>query len=542
MASASFIAYFMNGVIQDLEEVDVQADRSVQITEMTTQFSAKDTLIADYVISRGLLKIEEFKEIRDDFQANLSDLEAYLETSNQQDIHNQILENEKTVNEFFLDEIVPTVDQGQTAVSMRYRDEAAAIRDETDELLDQLRVAMNQERVQSIQNAQDNANYTYSLIIFSVLGSILVGGLLMIVISRSVRNKLMAVIGMTREVAKGNLAVKKMNHDSRDEIGQLADSMDEMVEQLREMVYKVQDVSETVSSQSEELTQSAQEVGQGAEQVASTMEELSSGAEQQANSSNQITHLSKELNEQVVQANESGQALQNSSYQVKDQAHKGNEQIEQSVEQMNDITNVVSESVKKVKQLETYSTNISKLVDVIQDIAEQTNLLALNAAIEAARAGESGKGFAVVADEVRKLAEQVGDSVSEITTIISGIQTETKSVVGTLEQGQEKVALGNKQIKVSQESFNTISESVEDMIERIEHVSNNLQHVSGFSEKVVSASEEIASTSEEAAAGIEQSSATVEQQSSSMQEISASSESLAQLSEELNDLIRRFRL
>src|SRR5699024_6432734 len=179
---------------------------------------------------------------------------------------------------------------------------------------------------------------------------------------------------------------------------------------------------------------------------------------------------------------------------------------------------------------------------VIQDISERTNLLALNATIESARAGESGRGFAVVADEVRQLAEQVGESVLEITEIIVGIQRQTQSMVGSLETGYLKVEDGNKQIHVSQDSFETINQAVSEVIGQIKNISTRLSDIATNADKVSNSSTDIALASEEAAAGIEQSSATAQQQSSSMQEIVYNAESLTKLSEELNDMIKGFKL
>ena len=114
---------------------------------------------------------------------------------------------------------------------------------------------------------------------------------------------------------------------------------------------------------------------------------------------------------------------------------------------MKRIDLIVSEAVNQVQGLDKQSDEISHLVLVIKNIANQTNLLSLNAAIEAARAGEHGKGFAVVADEVRKLAEQVSISVSEITTIVANIQTETNDVVSSLTKGYDEVKEGTMQIE-----------------------------------------------------------------------------------------------
>ena len=80
---------------------------------------------------------------------------------------------------------------------------------------------------------------------------------------------------------------------------------------------------------------------------------------------------------------------------------------------------VVRKAVEAMDGISNSSTQIGRIIGVIDEIAFQTSLLALNAGVEAARAGEAGRGFAVVASEVRALAQRSAEAAKEIKILVS---------------------------------------------------------------------------------------------------------------------------
>lgn len=360
--------------------------------------------------------------------------------------------------------------------------------------------------------------------------------------SRRITKPIHTVMERMQRIADGELTHEHLHVTTNDEVGQLMDATNDMQDHMRTLLTRIHTVAETVTSQSEELTQSAHEVKQGSEQVASTMEELASAAELEANHTTELASTMQDFAKGVDEASQHGEQIQETSIEVLEITTEGRDLMDSSKGQMEKIDEIVHDAVQKMQGLNVQKQEISKLISVIQGIAEQTNLLALNAAIEAARAGEHGQGFAVVANEVRKLAEQVSDSVTEITDIVTNIQGESTVVVDSLQGGYQEVAQGTSQIEVTSEKFVGIQHAIEEMADHVTATSESLTHIVANTQQMNSSIEEIAAVSEEAAAGVEQTSASSEEISASMEEVSDSSNDLSQLAEELNSLLRRFKL
>lgn len=102
---------------------------------------------------------------------------------------------------------------------------------------------------------------------------------------------------------------------------------------------------------------------------------------------------------------------------------------------------VVREAIQAMQGIEHSSSQITRIIGVIDDIAFQTNLLALNAGVEAARAGEAGRGFAVVASEVRGLAQRASESAKEIKMLISKSGTQVTEGAALVNRAGESLAL-----------------------------------------------------------------------------------------------------
>jgi len=337
--------------------------------------------------------------------------------------------------------------------------------------------------------------------------------LIAVFVSRIVGGRVKRLADQANMIAKGDLSIE-VDHQSTDEIGQLAVSFKTMVRNLRETIGQVTEASAAVASACSEIS--------------SSTEEMAAGAQEQTSQATEVAGAMEQMTKTIIENSRNASNTAETAKQAKLSAEQGGQVVDETVVGMKRIAEVVQQSAATVQELGKSSDQIGEIITVINDIADQTNLLALNAAIEAARAGEQGRGFAVVADEVRKLAERTTKATKEIARMIKKIQTETKGAVAAMDEGTKQVNTG---IALADKAGTSLLEIV-----------NISQKVTDMVTQIATASEQQSEASEQISKNVEGISNVTNESAMGVQQIAQAADDLNRLTENLQLLIGRFTL
>ncbi|WP_321368706.1 bacteriohemerythrin [uncultured Desulfuromusa sp.] len=291
------------------------------------------------------------------------------------------------------------------------------------------------------------------------------------------------VVSALQRLANGDLTFEIHPRDHQD---QLRGSLKKLGDDLNQIMLQIQTASEQIDSGSSQVSESAQSLSDGAAQSAASVEEISSSMNEIGSQTNTSTENAQQANQLSTSASQS--------------ANSGSERM--------------TEMINAMAEINAAGQDIGKIIKVIDEIAFQTNLLALNAAVEAARAGQHGKGFAVVAEEVRNLAARSAKAASETAELIEG----------SIQKASNGTKIAERTAEALDEIVGSISK-VSDLIEEIAASSN--EQAQGISQVNI---------------GMQQIDQVIQQNTASAEESASTSEELSSQAAELKHQLSRFKL
>ena len=359
-----------------------------------------------------------------------------------------------------------------------------------------------------------------------VIIAIIIAVIIFFLIAKSITRPIIEGVAFAEKMSEGDLS-QTLDIDQKDEVGNLAASMNHMVANLGGMFKDIAGGIEKLFSASTELSSISQKMSTSTEQTSIKSNTVAAAAEEMSANMNAVAAAVEETSTNVELVASAAEEMTATINEIAQNSERSLSITEKAVTQAQSASEKVDELGKAVME-------IGEVTDTITEISEKTDLLALNATIEAARAGESGKGFAVVASEIKQLAKQTSDSTQRISQRIKLIQDSTSDTIREIEQISSVIDNVNEIVSTIAAAVEEQSITTKEIASNVAQASKGVQEVSENVTQSSTAANEVAKDIAE----VDQSSLEI---SNSSAQVQTSAEELEMLAEQLKGFMEKFK-
>jgi methyl-accepting chemotaxis protein len=504
LASALLVTFSHNSNISVEEETNIMAAKFDRLQSVVAfRYKLKDLLLVcmDAIVDKGEGKVSderlvEINEASDFLVQNATFFETIAETDETKEIAKKIKENISILTTAARIDLPRLVSQNASDEEFAQIDDAVDGKgEEVSQMAEQFETLISQEfndakaSVFTSISESEKKNIT----IFGILMAIMLP--LITLVTLKVTTSMRKLSENMAEISSGNLRVEVYGLGSKDEIGEMAKSLEifknnaaeverlkkeQIMAELKAADERKQITKKVIADFEKTVRGTVYTVSTSAAQIEASAKIMEGSAKNTGSKTNELKETTNQASRNINTIAAACEELMTSVVNI-------SKNLQRSTEISNTAVDEAIRAEQTVNKLTQSSTNIGNVVSLINDIAAQINLLSLNATIEAARAGEYGKGFAVVASEVKNLASQTTNATEEIVAYIKSIQNVSGEVVHVISQ------IGST-IKEICDISNSISSAIDQQSSATREITANIHQASNgtkdIADNVVSISKE----------------------------------------------------